>query len=202
MVLYERLGFANCRLSLAIPKDEKYTGIDYFRNKRIATSYPFILKKFFNEKNIEVVIEEIGGSVEIFTGIGLTDAIFDIVSTGSTLFMNGLKEVEIVMRSEALLIANKDLNENKRNILDKLVFRIRAVKSASEHKYILLNTPNDKIAKILPGMKSPTILPLAIEGWSSLHSVVKEDEFWDVIDKLKELGAQGILVVPIEKMIV
>lgn len=205
VMIYERLGFANCRLSLAIPKDEEYSGIEYFRNKRIATSYPFILKKFFDKKNINVIIEEIGGSVEISTGIGLADAIFDIVSTGSTLFMNGLKEVEVVMKSEAVLIANKNLDENKRYILDKLVFRIRAVKSASEHKYILLNTPNDKIqeiAKILPGMKSPTILPLTIEGWSSLHSVVKEDEFWDVIDKLKELGAQGILVVPIEKMII
>jgi ATP phosphoribosyltransferase len=201
----EKLGFAGCKLSLAIPKDENYTGINYFQNKKIATSYPKILQKFFNEKGIKVSIEEIGGSVEIATGIGLADAIFDIVSTGSTLLMNGLKEVEVVTKSEAVLISNASLSEEKQAILERLLFRIKAVKSASENKYILLNAPNsaiEDICKALPGMKSPTILPLAEEGWSSLHSVVKEDEFWDVIDKLKAFGAQGILVVPIEKMVV
>jgi ATP phosphoribosyltransferase len=201
----EKLGFAGCKLSLAIPKDENYTGINYFKNKKIATSYPKILQKFFNEKGIKVSIEEIGGSVEIATGIGLADAIFDIVSTGSTLLMNGLKEVEVVTKSEAVLISNASLSQEKQAILDRLLFRIKAVKSASENKYILLNAPNsaiEDICKALPGMKSPTILPLAEEGWSSLHSVVKEDEFWDVIDKLKAFGAEGILVVPIEKMVV
>jgi ATP phosphoribosyltransferase len=201
----EKLGFAGCKLSLAIPKDENYTGITYFQNKKIATSYPKILQKFFDEKGIKVSIEEIGGSVEIATGIGLADAIFDIVSTGSTLLMNGLKEVEVVTKSEAVLISNASLSEEKQAILERLLFRIKAVKSASENKYILLNAPNsaiEDICKALPGMKSPTILPLAEEGWSSLHSVVKEDEFWDVIDKLKAFGAQGILVVPIEKMVV
>jgi ATP phosphoribosyltransferase len=201
----EKLGFAGCKLSLAIPKDENYSGINYFQNKKIATSYPKILQQFFTEKGINVSIEEIGGSVEIATGIGLADAIFDIVSTGSTLLMNGLKEVEVVTKSEAVLISNQSLNAEKQAILDKLLFRIKAVKNASENKYILLNAPNsaiENICKALPGMKSPTILPLAEEGWSSLHSVVKEDEFWDVIDKLKDYGAQGILVVPIEKMVV
>jgi ATP phosphoribosyltransferase len=201
----EKLGFAGCKLSLAIPKDENYTGINYFQNKKIATSYPKILQKFFDEKAINVSIEEIGGSVEIAPGIGLADAIFDIVSTGSTLLMNGLKEVEVVTKSEAVLISNASISEEKQEILYRLLFRIKAVKSASENKYILLNAPNsaiEDICKALPGMKSPTILPLAEEGWSSLHSVVKEDEFWDVIDKLKAFGAEGILVVPIEKMIV
>ncbi len=200
----EKLGFANCKLSLAIPKDETYAGLSYFSNKKIATSYPKILKKFFAEKNISVEIEEIGGSVEIATGIGLADAIFDIVSTGSTLIMNGLKEVEVVYKSEAILISNKNLGAVKQEILDKLLFRIKAVRNSSENKYILLNAPNSAVAKIssiLPGMKSPTVLPLAEEGWSSIHSVVKEDEFWDIIDQLKALGAQGILVIPIEKMV-
>jgi len=204
VTVVEKLGFANCKLSLAIPKDETYTGLNYFSNKKIATSYPKILQKFFDDQQIKVFIEEIGGSVEIATGIGLADAIFDIVSTGSTLLMNGLKEVEVVTKSEAILIANKSLNQENKAILNKLLFRFRAVKSASENKYILLNAPNssiENICNLLPGMKSPTILPLAEEGWSSLHSVVKEDEFWDVIDQLKNLGAQGILVVPIEKMI-
>jgi ATP phosphoribosyltransferase len=202
--LVKKLGFANCRLSLAIPKDEHYTGLRYFENKKIATSYPKILRNFFDEKNIAVEIEEIGGSVEIAPGIGLAHAVFDIVSTGSTLLMNGLKEVEIVLQSEAVLICHPHLSESKQHLLEKLLFRIDAVRNASEHKYILLNAPNSSlgdISRILPGMKSPTILPLAQEGWSSLHSVVKEDEFWDIIDQLKKLGAQGILVVPIEKMI-
>jgi ATP phosphoribosyltransferase len=200
----EKLGFAHCKLSLAIPRDEKYTGLNYFQDKKIATSYPKILQKFFDEKNIKVEIEEIGGSVEIATGIGLADAIFDIVSTGSTLLMNGLKEVEVVFSSEAVLISNKNLDPAKQQILEKMLFRIKAVRNSSENKYILLNAPNNaisRIASILPGMKSPTVLPLAQEGWSSVHSVVKEDEFWDVIDQLKTLGAQGILVIPIEKMV-
>jgi ATP phosphoribosyltransferase len=204
VLLLQRLGFAGCRLSLAIPKDEIYIGIEYFKNKKIATSYPKILTTYFQKQNINVEIEEIGGSVEIATGIGLADAIFDIVSTGSTLQINGLKEVEIVLKSEAVLISNRHLNTHKKEILDKFLFRLQAVRHASENKYILLNAPNaslDAITKILPGMKSPTILPLAQNGWSSLHSVVKEDEFWDVIDKLKAFGAEGILVVPIEKMI-
>ncbi|MBS4013092.1 MAG: ATP phosphoribosyltransferase [Bacteroidetes bacterium] len=201
----KKLGFANCKLALAIPKDEEYNGINWFENKKIATSYPKILEKFFKEKAIAVEVEEISGSVEIATGIGLANAIFDIVSTGSTLIMNGLKEVEVVMKSEAVLIANPNLNNLKKEILNQLIFRITAVRNASENKYILLNAPNsaiDQISKVLPGMKSPTILPLADKSWSSLHSVVKEDEFWDIIGQLKELGAQGILVVPIEKMII
>lgn len=204
VISVEKLGFASCKLSLAIPKDETYESINYFEGKKVATSYPKILDKFFKSKNIKVEIEEIGGSVEIAPGIGLANAIFDIVSTGSTLLMNGLKEVEVVTKSEAILISNSNLSENKKQILEKLLFRIRAVKNASENKYILLNAPNssiEAISSILPGMKSPTILPLAEEGWSSIHSVVKEDEFWDIIDRLKENGAQGILVVPIEKMI-
>ncbi len=200
----ENLGFAACKLSLAIPKDEKYTGLSFFNNKKVATSYPKILQKYFTEKNITVEIEEIGGSVEIAPGIGLADGIFDIVSTGSTLLMNGLKEVEVVKTSKAVLIANKNLNADKQAILDKLLFRIKAVQASSENKYILLNAPNtaiDAISALLPGAKSPTVLPLAEEGWSSIHSVVKEDEFWEVIYKLKGLGAEGILVIPIEKMI-
>jgi ATP phosphoribosyltransferase len=202
--IISKLGFASCRLSLAIPREEIYTGVNYFSGKRIATSYPNILRDYFRKENILVSIEEIGGSVEIAPGIGLADAIFDIVSTGSTLTMNGLKEVETVVYSEAVLIAGQELPSGKQDILDKLCFRISAVRNAAEHKYILLNAPNESIndiCRILPGMKSPTVLPLATEGWSSLHSVVKEDAFWDVIDQLKALGAQGILVSPIEKMI-
>ncbi|MDO9261016.1 MAG: ATP phosphoribosyltransferase [Flavobacteriaceae bacterium] len=202
--MVEKLGFANCKLSLAIPKDEEYPGLSYFNNKKVATSYPKILKKYFDEKNIKVEIEEIGGSVEIAPGIGLANAIFDIVSTGSTLLMNGLKEVEVVKRSTAILIADKNLNSEKQLILEKLLFRIKAVRTAVENKYILLNAPVsavEKISNILPGMKAPTILPLSEEGWVSIHSVVKEDEFWEIIDQLKIIGAQGILVVPIEKMI-
>lgn len=200
----EKLGFANCRMSLAIQKDENYTGPSWFNNKKVATSYPKILDKYFKEKKLNVEIEEIGGSVEIAPGIGLANGIFDIVSTGSTLLMNGLKEVEVVTTSEAVLIANKNLDKSKQAILDKLLFRMKAVRNSSENKYILLNAPNesiDKIINILPGMKSPTVLPLAEKGWSSIHSVVKEDEFWDIIEKLKNNGAQGILVVPIEKMV-
>ncbi|GIV43134.1 MAG: ATP phosphoribosyltransferase [Bacteroidia bacterium] len=205
VTIVEELGFANCRISLAIPKDELYSGLHYFENKKIATSYPNILKRFFDEHKIPVEIETIGGSVEIAPSIGLANAIFDIVSTGSTLIMNGLKEVHTVMKSEAVLIRNNDFSDNKNQMLQKLLFRIKAVKNASENKYILLNAPNEvipEIVKILPGMKSPTILPLAQEGWSSLHSVVKEDQFWDIIDQLKALGAQGILVCSIEKMVI
>ena len=200
----QELGFAGCRLSLAIPREDDYTGLEYFNNKRIATSYPVILQKFLQEKNIQVEIEEIGGSVEIAPGIGLAEGIFDIVSTGSTLTMNGLKEVEVVTKSEAVLISSKKLTGTKREILDQLVFRIDAVRNANENKYILLNAPNSAIPQIiaiLPGMKSPTVIPLAEEGWSSLQSVVREDVFWDVIDQLKGLGAQGVLVLNIEKMI-
>ena len=201
----EKLGFASCKLVLAIPKDEVYSGLTWFRDKKIATSYPSILRNFFKSHQIDVQIEEIGGSVEIATGIGLADAIFDIVSTGSTLMLNGLKEAEVVTRSEAILIANPNLNAEKIKTVERLLFRIKAVRNASANKYILLNAPDTAIAgicQILPGMKSPTILPLATPGWSSLHSVIREDEFWDIIDQLKDHGAEGILVVPIEKMIV
>ena len=200
----EKLGFASCRLSLAIPRDEHYAGISSLNGKKIATSYPNILRNFLNKNYIQAQVEEIGGSVEIATGIGLADAVFDIVSTGSTLQLNGLREVETVLRSEAVLIANGKLPLEKQQLLEQLLFRMRAVKTASEHKYILLNTPNEAIpviSQILPGMKSPTILPLNEKGWSSLHSVVREDDFWDVIDQLKALGAQGILVLSVEKMI-
>jgi ATP phosphoribosyltransferase len=200
----EKLGFATCKLSLAIPKDENYTGLAWFNNKKVATSYPKILANFFKEKKINVEIEEIGGSVEIAPGIGLANAIFDIVSTGSTLLMNGLKEAEVVTKSEAVMIATQKLDGTKLEILEKLLFRMKAVRNSSENKYILLNAPNesiDKIISVLPGMKSPTVLPLADKGWSSVHSVIKEDEFWEIIEKLKNAGAQGILVVPIEKMV-
>ena len=200
----QKLGFASCRLSLAIPKEEEYTGLNYFEGKKVATSYPNILSNFFNENSINVGIEEIGGSVEIAPGIGLANGIFDIVSTGSTLTMNGLKEVEQVITSEAALISSANLSAELSVILDDLLFRINSVLSARENKYILLNAPNDSIDEIIsviPGMNSPTIMPLAMEGWSSMHSVVKEDTFWESIDKLKALGAQGILVLNIEKMI-
>lgn len=200
----KQLGFAGCRVSLAVQKDVDYTGLEWFNGKKVASSYTTIVKKFFAAKGINATTEEIGGSVEIAPGIGLADAICDIVSTGSTLLMNGLKEVETVMYSEAVLIANPTLDDAKKVLLDKLMFRIEAVQNASKNKYILLNAPNDKIAQIsalLPGMKSPTVLPLAEEGWSSLHSVIEENDFWNVIDQLKEAGAQGILVSPIEKLI-
>ncbi|MFA6057717.1 MAG: ATP phosphoribosyltransferase [Taibaiella sp.] len=202
--LLKRLGFACCRLSLAIPKEEPYTGMSYFNNKKVATSYPKILTKYFAQNGIEAEIEEIGGSVEIAPGIGLAHGIFDIVSTGSTLLMNGLKEVALVMQSEAVLIGYKAMNLRQRNILEQLCFRMNAVRNSQEHKYILLNAPEqalDHICALLPGMKSPTILPLVEKGWCSLHSVIREDQFWEVIGQLKSCGAQGILVVPIEKMI-
>ncbi len=203
--LIEKLGFANCRMSLAIPRGRDYSGIGYFNNKHVATSYPNILKSFFAEKGISAGIEELSGSVEIATGIGLADGIFDIVSSGSTLLMNGLKEVEVVAKSEAVLIANKYLADKAKELLDQIIFRINAVKNGGENKYILLNAPNEAIegiSKLLPGVNSPTILPLGKSGWSSIHSVIREFEFWEVIDQLRKLGAQGILVVPIEKMIV
>ena len=201
----EELGFSKCRMSLAIPKNVKYPGIEYFNNKVIATSYPVILNKYLKLKGIKSEIHVISGSVEIAPGIGMADAIFDIVSSGSTLISNGLKEVEIILQSQAVIIQNTSISEEKERILNELIFRIRAVQKARKNKYILLNAPNDKlneIFKLLPGMKSPTVLPLAIEGWSSVHSVIGEDDFWEIIGKLKESGAEGILVIPIEKMIV
>lgn len=205
IALVEKLGFSSCRLSLAVPKETEYNGLDFFRNKRIATSYPNILSEYFQKNKIDVDIEIISGSVEIAPGIGLADGICDIVSSGSTLLSNGLKEVERVLNSQAVLVANAGLEKTKQQILEKLLFRIQSVRKAKENKYILLNTPDSKLEKIkaiLPGMNSPTILPLAQKGWSSLHSVIGEDKFWKVIDELKEAGAEGILVVPIEKMIV
>lgn len=204
VTVVEQLGFAQCRLSLAIPKEEKYEGLEYFMNKKIATSYPHILSGFLKKNNIRAEIEEISGSVEIAPGIGLANAVCDIVSSGSTLLTNGLHEVETILRSQAVIVANKNLDTEKQSILNNLLFRIRAVKNAKENKYILLNTPEaaiSNICKILPGMKSPTIVPLVEKGWFSLHSVVKEDEFWERIDQLKAAGAEGILVIPIEKMI-
>ena len=202
--VYQRLGFAKCRLSLAIPKSEKYDSVNYFQNKRIATSYPFILKKFLQNNNINAEIHQISGSVEISPSIGLADGIFDIVSSGSTLISNGLKEVEKVIESEAVIIGKEKLNPEKQEILDQLIFRIKSVQKAKSNKYILLNAPNEKlkeIIEIIPGMKSPTIMPLVDDNWCSLHSVVNEEKFWEVIDQLKSAGAQGILVIPIEKMI-
>jgi ATP phosphoribosyltransferase len=200
----EHLGFGKCRLSIAVSRSENYLGIEYLSNKRIATTYPVIVQKFLDDNRITAEIHEISGSVEIAPGIGLAEAIVDLVSSGSTLFMNGLKEVETVLRSEAVLINTPDLSPEKKQILDKFLFRIRAVKKAKNNKYILLNAPNNKVGEIislLPGMKSPTVLPLAEPGWSSVHSVLSENEFWDIIEKLKDAGAQGILVIPIEKMI-
>ncbi len=199
-----KLGFGKCRLSLAIPRNEEYQSSEYFNGKKIATSYPGILSNFLNSKGLKSEIHEISGSVEIAPGIGLADAIFDIVSSGSTLISNGLKEVEVVAVSEAVMISNHDMSEEKKLLLEKLLFRIRSVQTAKSNKYILLNAPNHnlkEIIQIIPGMKSPTVMPLAEPGWSSVHSVLKENEFWEIIDKLKELGAQGILVIPIEKMI-
>jgi ATP phosphoribosyltransferase len=205
LAIYQRMGFAKCRLSLAVPKTENYDTLSYFQNKKIATSYPFILKSFLNKNNISAEIHQISGSVEISPSIGLADAIFDIVSSGSTLISNGLKEVEKVMDSEAVIIGKIELDFQKQTILNDLLFRIRAVQEAKSNKYILLNAPNKKlqeIINIIPGMKSPTVVPLAEEGWCSLHSVVNEEKFWEIIGQLKNAGAQGILVVPIEKMII
>ena len=203
-VIVKRLGFSRCRLSLAIPKALEYNGLQWFNGKKIATSYPGILKDFLDRNGISAQIHVITGSVEIAPGIGLADAIFDIVSSGSTLVSNNLQEVEVVMQSEALLIGNPAMTQDKKEILDELMFRFEAVRIAQGKKYIMMNVPNDKLASIidvLPGIKSPTVMPLAQEGWSSLHTVLDEKRFWEIIGKLKSLGAEGILVLPIEKMI-
>jgi ATP phosphoribosyltransferase len=204
LVVTEKLGFAKCRLSISLPKEKSYRNVKDLNNSKIATSYPNILRKYLKRKKVKAIIHEINGSVEIAPGIGLADSIFDIVSTGSTLISNGLKEVEIVMKSEAVLVNHPKITQKKKKILDDLLFRIRAVNQAKNFKYILLNAPTSAIGKIcdiLPGMKSPTIIPLAEKGWSSIHSVIREDDFWIHIENLKKAGAQGILVIPIEKMI-
>jgi ATP phosphoribosyltransferase len=201
----KKLGFSKCRLSLAIPKGENYEGVSYFEGKNIATSYPKILGDYLKAEGINAEIHEISGSVEIAPSIGLAEGIFDIVSSGSTLMMNGLKEVEEVFKSEAVLIGNKNLADWKKVILDKLLFRINAVQKGKSNKYVLLNAPNESLEKIIsliPGMRSPTILPLAQAGWSSVHSVLSEDQFWENIEELRAAGAEGILVVPIEKMVI
>jgi ATP phosphoribosyltransferase len=205
VVLSEKLGFGKCRLSIATQRNEEYTNVTYLQGKKIATSYPVILADFLRKHNIQAEIHEISGSVEIAPGIGLADAICDLVSSGSTLFMNGLKETEVILQSQAVLVKNNALTADKQQLLDRLIFRIESVKRAKNNKYVLLNAPNNNLQQIinlLPGMKSPTVLPLAEEGWSSVHSVLNENEFWDIIEQLKSAGAQGILVVPIEKMII
>lgn len=202
--IIKRLDFSKCRLSLAIPKAIEYPGVQWFNGKKIATSYPGILKRFLDKNNIKAEIHVITGSVEIAPGIGLADCIFDIVSSGSTLVSNNLAEVEVVMKSEAILIGNKNLCDEKKAILDELLFRFDSYKNAEGKKYIVVNIPNDKIAaatELLPGMKAPTVTPLKTDGWSSLASVLEEKHFWEIIGKLKQLGAEGILVMPIEKMI-
>ena len=202
--IIKRLDFSKCRLSLAIPKAVDYQGLSWFNGKRIATSYPSILKDFLDKNNVKAEIYVITGSVEVSPAIGVADCIFDIVSSGSTLVSNNLKEVEVVMKSEALLIGHPGLSDDKKKILDELLFRFASYKNAEGNKYIIMNIPNDKIpevCKLLPGMKSPTVTPLVEKGWSSLQSVIREDSFWDIISQLKALGAEGILVVPIEKMI-
>ena len=201
----EKLGFGKCRLSMAVQRNEVYESAQFLQNKKIATSYPVIVADFLKTKGIDSEIHEISGSVEIAPGIGLADAICDLVSSGSTLFMNGLKEVEVIFESQAVLIKNNLLNVLQQQLLQRLIFRIQSVKKAKNNKYILLNAPNNKLDEIiglLPGMKSPTVLPLATEGWSSVHSVLNENDFWNIIEQLKAAGAEGILVVPIEKMII
>lgn len=201
----EKLGFGKCRLSIAIPRGQEFTGPQMLEGKKIATSYPFLVEKYLKENNVSAEIHEISGSVEIAPGIGLADVVADLVSSGSTLFMNGLKEVETILNSQTVLIRNRNFNGEKLQLLNKLLFRINAVKKSKRNKYVLLNAPNEKLAEIislLPGMKSPTVLPLAESGWSSIHSVLQEDEFWERIEALKAAGAQGILVIPIEKMII
>jgi ATP phosphoribosyltransferase len=203
--IVEELGFGKCRLSIAVGRKDEYTGVNYLQGKRIATTYPVLVQQFLDRNRIQAEIHEISGSVEIAPGIGLADAIVDLVSSGSTLFMNGLKEVEPILKSQAVLVRNNSLEDEKLRILDRLLFRIRAVKKAKNNKYVLLNAPNEKLQQIislLPGMKSPTVLPLAEPGWSSVHSVLSENQFWDIIEQLKDAGAQGILVIPIEKMII
>lgn len=199
-----RLGFSKCRLSLAIPKDINYQGLTWFNGKKIATSYPNILQHFMEQHNINAEIHVITGSVEISPGIGLADGIFDIVSSGSTLVSNNLSEVEVVMQSEALLIGNKNMSQKKREILEQMLFRFKAVKDAEDKKYVRMNAPKarlQEIISVLPGLKSPTIIPLADDDWCSVHTVLDQKRFWEIIGKLKEMGAQGILVTPIEKMI-
>ncbi|MBV9987837.1 MAG: ATP phosphoribosyltransferase [Chitinophagaceae bacterium] len=201
----EKLGFGKCRLSMAVRRNESYQDASFLSGKRIATSYPVIVEKFLKENGVSAEIHEISGSVEIAPGIGLADAICDLVSSGSTLFMNGLKEAETILQSQAVLVKNENLDAARQQLLQRLLFRIQSVKKAKNNKYILLNAPNDKLKEIislLPGMKSPTVLPLAEPGWSSVHSVLNENDFWEIIEQLKAAGAQGILVVPIEKMIV
>ena len=203
--LLKRLGFSKCRLSLAIPRDAEYSGVQWFNGKKIATSYPAILSDYLKRKQVAADIHVITGSVEVSPGIGLADAIFDIVSSGSTLVSNSLKEVEVVMRSEAVLIGHKGMDAIKQDILKELLFRMDAVKTAEDKKYVLMNAPKEKldaILSVLPGMRSPTVMPLAQEGWCSVHTVLDEQCFWDIIGKLKAMGAEGILVLPIEKMIV
>lgn len=203
--IIKRLGFSKCRLSLAMPKDIEYPGLSWFNGKKIATSYPGILDAFMKSNGVKAEVHVITGSVEVAPGIGLADAIFDIVSSGSTLVSNRPKEVEVVMRSEALLIGNKNMSKEKKEILDELLFRMDAVKTAEDKKYVLMNAPKDKledIIAVLPGMKSPTVMPLAQDGWCSVHTVLDEKRFWEIIGKLKALGAEGILVLPIEKMII
>jgi len=200
----EALGFGKCRLSIALPKTVKYEGSKSLEGKRIATSYPHVVQEYLKQNKINATVHEISGSVEIAPGIGLADVVVDLVSSGGTLFMNGLQEAEVILDSQAVLVSNQQLSVEQKQILEKLLFRIRAVKKAKKNKYVLMNAPNEKLSEIislLPGMKSPSVLPLAETGWSSVHSVLSEDEFWDKIEKLKLAGAEGILVVPIEKMI-
>ena len=202
--IISRLGFSKCRLSLAIPKDIDYQGVEWFNGKKIATSYPNILRKYLDKHDIKAEIHVITGSVEISPGIGLADGIFDIVSSGSTLVSNNLREVEVVMESEALLIGHKQMSQDKRDILEQMLFRFKAVKDAEDKKYVRMNAPKarlQEIINVLPGLKSPTVIPLADEEWCSVHTVLDQKRFWEIIGKLKEMGAQGILVTPIEKMI-
>lgn len=204
VAVLEKLGFGQCRLSIAVPRAMEYNSLPDLQGRDIATSYPVLLGRHLSKHGVEARIHEISGSAELAPSIGLADAVCDLVSTGSTLLSNGLKEVETVITSEAALIAGPSLSESDQSVLEHLRFRINAVRRARRYKYILLNVPNDsveKVSRILPGMKSPTVMPLAIEGWSSVHSVVHEDEFWEVIDKLREAGAQGVLVSPVEKMV-
>lgn len=203
--IVERLGFSKCRVSLAVPKDVDRNDINYFEGKKIATSYPFTLQSFLDKNNVKAEIHTISGSVEIAPNIGLADGICDIVSSGNTLFKNGLRETQVILKSEAVLVKSVKLSSELEEILDRLLFRIRAVNKARDNKYVLMNVPNEQIpaiSKVLPVLKSPTILPLAQEGWSSLHSVISENQFWEVIDELKKLGAEGILIVPIDKMVI
>lgn len=202
-VAYE-LGFGKCRLSFAVRKNEEFTGPAFLEGKKIATSYPVLVQRYLDEHKINAEVHEISGSVEIAPGIGLADVVCDLVSSGSTLFMNGLKEADTILKSQAVLIKHKNFSAEQQQILERLMFRMESVKKAKKNKYVLLNAPNDQLEKIialLPGMKSPTVLPLASPGWSSVHSVIAESDFWEIIEQLKNAGAEGILVIPIEKMI-